>query len=168
MTDRDTFAAAALTGLLATGQGPYHGEDYFAKAAYKAADAMLRERGRTNHDAAPEATADGQGRDNPVTPDHVGTGNTQEPVAWAVTIPLGRGRYAVDDFFMSPKAAKEACDLRIKNTSRGGEVIPLYRHPQPTLTDDEREAILGVIDAEHRRGAWQWADTLSKLLERMK
>lgn len=36
------------------------------------------------------------------------------------------------------------------------------------LTDEEREAILGAIGAEHQRGAWQWADTLRKLLERLK
>jgi hypothetical protein len=61
---RDTFAAAALTGLLSN--------DYFslgddaAKRCYKLADAMLRERGNyserpnssTNHDAVPEAKAD--------------------------------------------------------------------------------------------------------------
>ena len=35
-----------------------------------------------------------------------------------------------------------------------------------TLTDAEREAILGAIEAEHGRGAWQWAATLRTLLER--
>ena len=34
------------------------------------------------------------------------------------------------------------------------------------LTDAEREAIAGAIEAEHGRGAWQWADTLRTLLER--
>ena len=34
------------------------------------------------------------------------------------------------------------------------------------LTDAEREAILGAIEAEHGRGAWQWAATLRTLLER--
>lgn len=37
-----------------------------------------------------------------------------------------------------------------------------------TLTDAEREAIAGAIDAEHSRGAWKWADTLCGLLERLK
>lgn len=34
------------------------------------------------------------------------------------------------------------------------------------LTDEEREAIAGAIEAEHGRGAWQWAATLRTLLER--
>ena len=36
-----------------------------------------------------------------------------------------------------------------------------------TLTDEEREAVEGAIEAEHRRGAWKWAETLRGLLERM-
>jgi hypothetical protein len=35
------------------------------------------------------------------------------------------------------------------------------------LTDEEREAIAGAIAAEHERGSWAWAHTLSVLLERM-
>lgn len=64
MNDRDTFAAAALTGLLATGQGPYHNAGYFSKAAYDSADAMLAERKKNaaeflkNHDAVPAARAE--------------------------------------------------------------------------------------------------------------
>jgi hypothetical protein len=99
---RDTFAAAALTGLLSN--------DYFslgdeaAKRCYDIADAMLRERERhhipdagkmventTNHDAVPEAKARTDpsessvplgngggcgGTDKPVTLPAVGTGNT--------------------------------------------------------------------------------------------
>jgi hypothetical protein len=34
------------------------------------------------------------------------------------------------------------------------------------LTDAEREAMAGAIEAEHGRGAWQWAATLRTLLER--
>jgi len=52
MTDRDYFAAAALT----RGMGVL-GYDQIAKSCYEMADAMLRERGRTNHDAVPEAKA---------------------------------------------------------------------------------------------------------------
>ena len=47
----------------------------------------------------------------------------------------------------------------------GWMVVPLYR--SPTLTAEEREAIAGAIESEHSRGAWQWADTLRSLLERM-
>jgi hypothetical protein len=35
------------------------------------------------------------------------------------------------------------------------------------ITAEEREAIEGAIVAEHGRGAWQWAATLRKLLERL-
>jgi hypothetical protein len=47
MTDRDTFAAAALTGLLAAPTDKDRSMDYWARLAYEAADAMLRERGGT-------------------------------------------------------------------------------------------------------------------------
>jgi hypothetical protein len=46
MTDRDTFAAAALTGLLAGPGDKDFSADYWARHAYEAADAMLRERER--------------------------------------------------------------------------------------------------------------------------
>lgn len=45
MTDRDTFAAAALTGLLAQGDDGSFSEESYVRAAYRWADAMLRERG---------------------------------------------------------------------------------------------------------------------------
>jgi hypothetical protein len=47
MTDRDTFAAAALTGLLGGRPEPYTDEyaGAFAKAAWLLADAMLAARG---------------------------------------------------------------------------------------------------------------------------
>jgi hypothetical protein len=50
----------------------------------------------------------------------------------------------------------------------GGTILPLYRHPQPTLTDEERGAIalaksrLGTSD-----GDWQADDVLAALLERL-
>jgi hypothetical protein len=68
MTDRDYFAAAALT----RGMGVL-GCEQIAKACYAMADAMLRERERTNHDAVPEAIATNNGG----TPkDADGTGST--------------------------------------------------------------------------------------------
>jgi len=77
MTDRDTFAAAALTGLLADdGDRVDPAMPNFTARAYEWADAMLleRERERTNHDAVPEARATNDGG----TPkDAGGTGNTQ-------------------------------------------------------------------------------------------
>jgi hypothetical protein len=57
MTDRDTFAAAALTGLLAAPTDKDRSLEYWARFSYEIADAMLRERERTNHDAVPAATA---------------------------------------------------------------------------------------------------------------
>jgi len=52
MTDRDTFAAAALTGLTSR---PQWFPDECVAESYKLADAMLRERERTNHAAVPAA-----------------------------------------------------------------------------------------------------------------
>jgi hypothetical protein len=53
---RDTFAAAALTGLIASREWPID-SDEAAHYCYRVADAMLRERERTNHDAVPAARA---------------------------------------------------------------------------------------------------------------
>jgi hypothetical protein len=47
MTDRDHFAAAALTGLLAAPTDKDRSWDYWSRFAYEAADAMLRERARS-------------------------------------------------------------------------------------------------------------------------
>jgi hypothetical protein len=98
MTDPDTFAAAALTGLLPKddaakpeSMAPWWPE-WVCAAAYRWADAMLREQERhhipdagkmientTNHDAAPEARAVDADRgrtDKAVTRPGDGTGNT--------------------------------------------------------------------------------------------
>ena len=48
ITDRDHFAAAALTGLLAQGDDGSFSEESYARGAYRWADAMLRERERTS------------------------------------------------------------------------------------------------------------------------
>ena len=48
---RDTFAAAALTGMMSRVAGK---AESFAEAAYKLADAMLRERG--NHSEKPNSS----------------------------------------------------------------------------------------------------------------
>jgi len=95
MTDRDHFAAAALTGLLASDQYDQlvTPADY-ADTAYELADAMLRERCRAgadcplpdnapNHDAAPAARAS----EAPASPESgcesgCGTGDTQEIEDW--------------------------------------------------------------------------------------
>ena len=55
MTDRDTFAAAALTGLLADdGDRVEHAMPNFTSRSYEWADAMLRERG--NHPEKPNSS----------------------------------------------------------------------------------------------------------------
>lgn len=54
MTDRDTFAAAALTGLLVG----IADTDALAVAAYKIADAMLRERERVTEPITQEKRAE--------------------------------------------------------------------------------------------------------------
>jgi hypothetical protein len=99
MTDRDTFAAAALTGLLTKddaakpeSMAPWWPE-WVCDAAYRWADAMLRERGNhsekpnssTNHDAVPEARARDADRvrtDKATTRPGDGTGNTSIPESY--------------------------------------------------------------------------------------
>ena len=91
MTDRDQFAAAALTGLLVHANDGIDEETLdtpsdIAYTAYAMADAMLRERAKTNHDAAPAAIANaesvapqptaGDRAGNP--PSHSGTGDTPD------------------------------------------------------------------------------------------
>lgn len=62
-----------------------------------------------------------------------------------------------DFLFSTKERADEWC------CKRGADPVPLYRHPQPTLTDEEREAVEAAII-----GGCEMADTLRKLLERMK
>jgi len=95
MTDRDHFAAAALTGLLSYEANQYPTAlqwEHLLKHAYRWADAMLRERERTDLDAAPAArartdSAAGEpggghgsgGTDKPLTRPVLGTGNQTAP-----------------------------------------------------------------------------------------
>lgn len=135
---RDTFAAAALTGLLARGGIHYTGTpDDNVREMYQWADAMLREREKavvsdTNHDAVPEAKAA-----EPESPVPLRSGaapaNAQEPVAWAVrkwNPPVGE----------LPAVCWTETEMRYEeNRNLRCTVIPLYR--SPTLTDEEREAV---------------------------
>jgi len=94
MTDRDHFAAAALTGLLSNEANQYPTAlqwEHLVKHAYRWADAMLSERERTEHDAAPAARAQlptgvhaseghgSGGTDKPVARPVLGTGNQTAP-----------------------------------------------------------------------------------------
>ena len=153
---RDTFAAAALTGLLGRNDIFQHEG---APLPYEYADAMLRERERTNHDASPEAKAAEPESSVPLGSE-CGTGSTQEPVAWAVVYPHG------EEAIIAFRKA-DADDM----ASASDRVVPLYRQPQPTLTTDEREAVEwfshfarpqnGPVIGKH-------AATLRSLLERLK
>ena len=62
MTDRDTFAAAALTGLLAQGDDGSFSEESYARGAYRWADVMLRERLRSGAVSACETVPDPDSR----------------------------------------------------------------------------------------------------------
>jgi hypothetical protein len=89
MTDGDHFAAAALTGLIANPKNDDTTADTIRFWAWNWADAMLREREQTDHDAAPAARAEdvlkeptGRFGGEPAGEPEgtVRTGDTQEPV----------------------------------------------------------------------------------------
>ena len=144
MTDRDEFAAAALTGLLADdGDRTEHAMPNFTARAYEWADAMLRERDQTNLDAVPDARDDGSTLGNPVPPVPV-TGNTPKPVAWAV---VRWWDNAISLFCFEKAAAEKHASEASDDTCHRHDVIPLYRDPltlyiapQPTTTDAEGRA----------------------------
>jgi hypothetical protein len=159
LTVRDTFAAAALNGWLASQQTVIN-QYTMARKAYEYADAMLRERAktapaepptlppesdwpphirpRTNHDAAPAARGDDRECAAPVT-----TGGTQEPVAWAVD--WGDGY--IDAEWVYSERAKAEC---VSHSSADAKVVPLFRHPHSQLTDAESLARLWHDEYERR------------------
>ena len=180
MTDRDHFAAAALTGLLAQGDDGSFSEESYVRAAYRWADAMLLERG--NQPEPPDSSpvtepmpkeklaevSDGWRRHirPPDAADRAlaaacdkAWGIAAEPVAWAVT--MGDG--SVYEAFAAHQR-DEAVELATKclfGSDRPLPLAPLYR--QPTLTDAEREAIecaLIWVNPERQ-------DALRGLLERL-
>lgn len=134
MTDRDTFAAAALTGLLANPRHDDDNADEICAWSWNWADAMLRQRERTNHDAVPDAKAYADGEPAPkcggeagISP-RDGTGNTREAVAWAAVY-RGQVEFASDD--------RKHCEEWTSFQHRGPaafDIVPLYR--QPPLTAD--------------------------------
>jgi hypothetical protein len=132
----------------------------------------------TTHEAAPEAQANGQGQGNPATPDHVGTGDTPEPVAWYV-------RYAHCDTGVVDlcRTLAECRDKWSNRTTDHWRYVPLYSQPHPLLTNEEREAITMAVSAcdveaslnvacDGRQSfAGLWSDraaTLRNLLERLR
>lgn len=65
------------------------------------------------------------------------TGSVCEPLAFAVMQP---DSYVVVHSLHSAFAMRDMC--------AGGEIVPLYRQPQPTLTGAEREALEVAISRE--------------------
>lgn len=114
-------------------------------------------------DVVPDAKADGQGRGNPDTPDHVGTGNTQKPVAWAV-----RSAFCDTGIVDLCRTLADCRDKWPNSVTDSWRYVPLYRSPQPTLTDAEREAInVARIELNTLRCFEDhYSHTLLKLLER--
>ena len=154
MTDRDYFAAAALI----RGMGVL-GCEQIAKACYEMADAMLRERDRTNHDAVPAARAE-----EPESSVPRGSGsalaNTSEPVAWVAFATDGSDSSAV--YSMREQAQAAANDW-------GWSFAPLYAHLP--LTDKELAALEWFEEVRKPLNSFddgEYVATLRKLLERLK
>ena len=81
--------------------------------------------------------------------EEIAVSDANEPVAWAVA--LGGDRFIIDGIFLRRTQAEEACAWRNEHTTYGSRIIPLYEKPQPTLTDEEREALARVAnDASYR------------------
>ena len=154
MTDRDYFAAAALT----RGMGVL-GYEQIAKSCYEMADAMLRNRERTNHDAAPAARA--AELESSVPPGSVAApANTSEPVAWVVFATDGSDSSAVYSMREQAQAAANVW---------GWNFAPLYA--KLPLTDAEREAIEWFAEVRKPINSFddgEYVSTLRKLLERLK
>jgi hypothetical protein len=108
----------------------------------------------------------------------------QEPVAWAVF--CGDSRHCYDHY--DDESEAQAIADMLAGDDRGDglwHVVPLYRQPQPTLTDEEREAIgmaRSIMLVEHdlsvgdefngkqpRKSSGYWrgmAESLRSMLER--
>jgi hypothetical protein len=191
---RDTFAAAALTGLIASREWPIDSEEA-AHYCYRVADAMLRERSRTGQDAAevakcterenaaPEARArdaDRHRTDKAVTRPGDGTGNTPSKAEIdAIECVVEDGRIASMSVYgvmrsllvrlrpeWESQSYEESNEKRM-NTTTNRDATPgeVSVQGEGTLTDAEREAI-GWYAGYGRDGLH--ADTLRTLLERTK
>ena len=90
---------------------------------------------------------------------------TPQPVAWAVVLADGQRIYDVYGIEEEAKAIDEAV------TGNHG-VVPLYRKPQPTLTDEERTFLRMVRDTyamqDDDEVCGMIAASISGLLERTK
>ena len=150
MTDRDHFAAAALTGLLSNVQR-YQNEP-LTRQAFEIADFMLRERGKKPEPPDSSTVTEPMPKEK-----RAGVSDGSKPVAWAVMDGSEFMEFCVD---------KE--EARCAAGYYGDcPIVPLYRRPQPTLTDAEREALHHVVgDVADITGPVE--DALRGLLERMK
>lgn len=81
----------------------------------------------------------------------------QEPVAWAV----GNPAMATNTRAVSVFTARKWAAVHAKHSNRSEtSVLPLYLSPQPTLTDEEREAV-------KMAALYMYCPVLSNLLERL-
>lgn len=103
---------------------------------------------------------------NPATPDSLTlTDAEREAVAW--TIDLGEGNvYDIQNFQWEAEAIADAL---LKNEGVIAKAVPLYRHTQPTLTDEDREAVeyFAAFHRSPREADANAAATLRSLLERL-
>ena len=92
-------------------------------------------------------------------------GSVAKPIAWAVNHAHGTTLWDTET-----KARNVADEWLASGIWVWAEVVPLYRHPPPTLTAAEREAVEQAIDAANGMGqAEPWTmRTLRGLLERLK
>ena len=85
-----------------------------------------------------------------------------QPVAWEVMLP-GVGTYDILSFQWEADAIADG--LREREGAKA-IALPLYRQPQPTLTDEEREAIRWFSDYGDLQSEARRAEVLRGLLER--
>jgi hypothetical protein len=63
---------------------------------------------------------------------------SEEPAAWGVIRVVGGGWVSILANEVQAETSRKSFD-KTENWVHG--IVPLYRHPQPTLTDAEREAV---------------------------
>jgi len=149
---RDTFAAAALTGLLAKSIAPEQAISQYVRIAGEYADAMLRERERTNHDAAPAAKACtdsascGRGCDGthkPVTLPAVGAGDIPDSRTRDIVTRLRRWCHAVDAESAQDLMDEAATEIEVQRacTSAARDEVERLR-----LSESEIDALEYVVE----------------------
>ena len=96
----------------------------------------------------------------------VGSAGSHGAVAWAVMLSSG----CIYSLHEEQWEATAICEAMKTHDISHAAIVPLYRHPQPTLTDEEREAIEVAVEYLDRRGVHNTAvqKTLRSLLERLK